>query len=501
MPDAVSTGRLIVLFAMGSGALVVFVLSSLAPLNHNDFMYALTPVVWAQHGALYTDVPFVQAPLSPMLNSLLVAITGDVNIALLGRVVSMLLVLLAILLPALNRAARADPLVWVLYVALCLTNLFIVSNGSEIGNYALSLLALSAAVTAIQAPGSPLLRGFAVCACAGLATSAKLYFALLCPTLFLYFLLHERAARDPLVIAACGFGFLVGFSPILFFLARDYHSFLRWNVQIYQQVFVPTRVPDFAAGVQRIGKFLAIFAVLMAIPVGFVLVAAARAWRSAGLERRRACGKLLLLLSAGVMAISPIYMFEQYLGPVAFLLLLFSAPWDSTDGKARRLYVILGCLMLGMQCIVLAQVSARSVVPDSNLGAVQLRTLQAKARQVVGKDYACERKLYSASPLFLLENGVKYPVEMAVGPFLMFLRGEALAKKGRQFDLESRLNAWNPDIAIWGYYLDSPDAAEAEVDRIVRDYAMGHNFAVTTIGQMGGRRIELGTRPGCQTQK
>ena len=152
MPDVVSTRRLIVLFAIGGGALAVFVLSSLAPLNHNDFMYALAPAVWAQHGALYTDVPFVQAPLSILLNSALVAITGDVNIALLGRIVSMLLVLLAVLLPVLGRATRADPVVWVLYVALCLTNLFIVFDGSEIGNYAIALLALSAAVTAIQAP-------------------------------------------------------------------------------------------------------------------------------------------------------------------------------------------------------------------------------------------------------------------------------------------------------------------------------------------------------------
>ena len=230
MSDAASTGRLIVSSAIGVVSLGVFVLSSLAPLNHNDFMYALAPAVWAQHGALYTDVPFVQAPLSILLNSLLVTISGDVNIALLGRVVSMLLVLLAVLLPVLGRAKRGDIDIWVLYVALCLTNLFIVSNAAEIGNYAIALLALSAAVTALQASGSVRWHGFAICACAGLATSAKLYFILLCPAFFVAFLLYDRAARDPVAIAACGLGFLVGLSPVLFFLARDYPGFLRWNV-------------------------------------------------------------------------------------------------------------------------------------------------------------------------------------------------------------------------------------------------------------------------------
>ena len=116
-----------------------FVLSNLAALNQNDFMYAVAPAVWAQNGALYTDVPFPQAPLSILFNSLLVAISGNVNIFLFARIVSMGLVLLAILLPVLNRPRVRDIEIWVLYVSLCLTNYFVISNSREIGNYALSL--------------------------------------------------------------------------------------------------------------------------------------------------------------------------------------------------------------------------------------------------------------------------------------------------------------------------------------------------------------------------
>ena len=266
-------------------------------------------------------------------------------------------------------------------------------------------------------------------------------------------------------------------------------------------MILPLRVPDAATGLLRIGKFIGVFVVLMAIQIGFVAASSLAAWRANGLQRARLCGAWLLLASAGAMAISPVYVFEQYWGPLALLLLLFSVPWNSTDPKARRLYVILGGIMLAMQCAVLAQVFARNVAPDGNLGAVQLRMVQGNARQAVGKGYACDRKLYSASPLFLLENGVKYPPEMAAGPFLMFLRGDAVASKGNQFDLEAHLSAWNPDIAIWGYYLDSSDPAEADVDRIIRDYAIGHDFVVTPIGQMAGHKIEIGTRPGCQERQ
>ena len=77
---AVSARQLVVLAAIAAISLVFFVLGNLGSLNHNDFMYALAPAVWAQNGALYTDVPYPQAPLSILLNSLLVALTGNVNV-------------------------------------------------------------------------------------------------------------------------------------------------------------------------------------------------------------------------------------------------------------------------------------------------------------------------------------------------------------------------------------------------------------------------------------
>jgi hypothetical protein len=207
-------------------SLVVFVVSNRGSLNHNDFMYAVAPAVWAQNGALYTDVPFPQAPLSILLNWALAAATGNVNIFLPARIASMVLVFVAVLLPVLDRAKMKNIEIWALYVALSLTNFFIINNSREIGNYALSLLCLSAAVTALNADGSAVWRGFAACIFAGLATSAKLYFVFLCPALFVFFFLNDRAARNPKVVAACGLGFLLGFTPILYFLARDYQGFL-----------------------------------------------------------------------------------------------------------------------------------------------------------------------------------------------------------------------------------------------------------------------------------
>ena len=494
----VSARRLVVSAAIAAISLGFFVLSNLGSLNHNDFMYAVAPAVWAQNGDLYTDVPFPQAPLSILLNSLLAAITGNVNIFLPGRIISMALVFAAVLLPVLNRPKMKNIEIWVLFVALCLTNFFIITNSREIGNYALSLLCLSAAVTAINAPGSAIWRGFAACTFVGLATSAKLYFAILCPALFVFFLLTDRTARTPVVVAACGLGFLLGFAPILYFLARDYQGFWHWNVQFFQLI-LPLRLTGAADGFRRIANILVLFATLMAIPIGFFVVAMWQAWGRGGAELRERCAQLLLLAAACAMAISPIIVFGQYLGPLAFLLLLFSAPWDSTGDRTQFFYLLFGGAMLCVQCVLITAIIGPDLLRDRSLLVTQVLNVQHKARQIAVDGYTCERKFYSTSPLFLLENEIRYPPELAAGPFLMFfLRGEELAKKGEEFNLGEHVKKWNPDIVIWGYHIGSQDPAEDSADRYIRDYAISHAFVVTSLGKVDGHDIALGYRAGCK---
>ena len=493
-----SPARLVAYGAIAAASLGGFVLSNLAALNQNDFMYAVAPAVWAQNGALYTDVPFPQAPLSILLNSLLVAISGNVNVFLFARIVSMGLVLLAILLPVLNRPKTRNIEIWVLYVSLCLTNYFVISNSREIGNYALSLLCLSAAVTAAAASGSAKWRGFAAFMFIGLATSAKLYFIVICPALFLYFLINEPKARSPAFVAACGAGLVVGLAPVLFFLARDYQSFWRWTIQFFQ-VIMPLRLTGAADALRRIVNMLMLFAALLAIPIGFFVVATWTAWRQGGVELREKCAQLLLLVATCVMAMSPVILFGQYFGPLAFLLLLFSAPWMPSGDQIRFRYKIFACAMLCLQAVIVVGIVSPGVSREGDLVVAEVLKAQGAARAVVAGSYHCERKLYTSVPLFLLENNVKYPPELAAGPFLMiFLRGDSLARRGLAFDVDTHIKKWDPDIVIWGYFLGSHDAAEDAVDRSIRDYAISHSFAVASLGKVDGHEIELGYRTGCR---
>ena len=93
------------------------------------------------------------------------------------------------------------------------------------------------------------------------------------------------------------------------------------------------------------------FAMQMRIPIGFIDGEDEECSGVAGApnEARKAVG-LLLLVAVYRWRVSPVFVIEQYLGPLAFLLLLFSAPWNAASQvKQARLYVFLGGAMLGVQ--------------------------------------------------------------------------------------------------------------------------------------------------------
>ena len=205
-----------------------------------------------------------------------------------------------------------------------------------------------------------------------------------------------------------------------------------------------------------------------------------------------------MLATAYIMAISPIFVYPQYLGPLAFLLFLFSVPWDSSRERARSLYVILGGAMLCMQWIIIAP-QVYGAMRRGGSSVAQVLALQRKAREIVMNGYSCARRFYSAAPLFLLENDVRYPPELASGPFLMFLRGQRFANGQAVLDVEARLKEWNPDVVLWGYYLDNPDPNAVATDRAIRDYAVGHAFVAMPLGTIEGHAITLAYRAGCKT--
>ncbi len=487
-----STFQRAALFAMLGVSILLFFLFSIATLNYDDFMYSVAPTIWAQHGSLYTDVPFVQAPLSILLIKSLIKLSGTVNIFLLARLASILLVLAAVLLPIWGSAKNGTFITWTLYVALCLTNPFVNSASQEIGNYALPLLCLSVSIVIVNMRGSATMRGFFACAAIAVAASAKLYFVILFPGILVLFLLYEKNIRSLSVITACLAGFALGCIPIWYFMFRDYQSFLLWNVYIHT-LFLKARAADVTTVLSRVG----FFAFVMFIPAMCLVAAEMEEYRRSG-NARKILGRQVLVALACLMAISPVVVFNQYLAPAAFLLFLFSMPRPFFGRGIRARYVFLSVALLVFQSFTTIWLTYY-FFQDGEPDVLRVLRIQARANEIVGSQYKCERKFYSAEPLFLLENRVKYPRELASGPFLLFLgRSANLSRFGNEFDVTTSITRWNPDIVIWGYFLGSKDPGQDEVDRAVRDYAMSREFKVQQIGYIDGKTIYLAYKASCK---
>lgn len=480
--------------AVLAASLSAFLLICIEWFNTNDFAYGVAAAVWDQNGQLYSDVPWVQAPLSIIPSLIVIKLIGTVDIFLLARIASILFVLGAALVPPFFY--KKPSAVWTIFIAAFLTNPYVHSNSREIGNYAFPLLCLSFAIAIIETRRfSPRLRGFLACAAIALATSTKLYFTIMCPAIFLLLLITEKEVRQPKNVAACLAGFSLGLSPVLFFLIRDHQSFLKWTVYVFFDFLKTRKTIDggVASPTQVLDASLQ-FLLQMLMPLGFTGLRLIEEYRYPS-GPYVVAGKLIVIISAYVMAVAPGFVYDQYLAPLALLLILYSVPGVFSSELLRSRYIICFLVLFCVQTGTMIERGIRYYLQFGGFDVVEVIRVQNRAGEIVNADYKCEGRFYSAEPLFLLNRKIRFPREMAV-PALLFLQRD-LRKIGDEFDVTIRIKQWNPDIVVWGYYVDSLTPTEDEVDRIVRMYAVQQNFKVVLLGSFDQRDIYLGYRRGC----
>jgi hypothetical protein len=322
----------------------------------------------------------------------------------------------------------------------------------------------------------------------------------MCPAIFLFLLMTEKEVRQPKSVAACLAGFSIGLAPILFFLTRDYQSFLKWTVYVFVD-FLKTRESTMMGGAASPTQTLDAslhFLGQMLIPLGFTACRLIEEYRQPS-GPYLVAGKLIVIMSAYVMAVAPGFVNDQYLAPLAWLLFLFSVPGTSSSDLLQSRYVICFLVLFCTQIGIMIEHGVKQYVNDSKgSDVVEVIRIKNRAHEIVDAGYKCERRFYSAEPLFLLDNRVRYPRELAAGPFLLFLGRRDLRQIGDDFKITNRIKQWRPDIVVWGYFVDSTTTAADEVDRVVRAYAVQENFKVVPLGSFDQRDIYLGYRRGCR---
>jgi hypothetical protein len=461
-------------------------------LDNNDLMYATAPIVWAQNGVLYRDVPYVQAPLTIFLNLGIMKLFSVENVFLVSRFLSMVLVLAAVVFSAFALRRTREPEFIFLYILLCLSNPYLLSNSSEMGSYSQPLFLISLALVVPTLGLAPWLSGLLVGIALGLSVSAKLNFLFLLPA-FLLLLLLETKRNTPMVVSL-GIGAFVGMLPLVYYAVLDFDALFQRIVHFHYLDRETRGLDATKAASQMLTQFLD-FAVFMVVPMAFLVL---RLFDESPRERWQA--RLLALGFIGcsiVMAVVARYIWPQYLAPLALFMMFFCLPELGTPVERKRVLWVIGMTFFVVQfSTILVQVSER-VLREKDLVILEVVKMQRKAARIAETLTKCDRRFYSSQPLFLLSKDVKYPAELGAGPFLMALRGGALKPEDVGVDIDARLKEWVPNLVIYGFYADHNYKNFLEVDDKIQNYAAEHGFQTMPLGTVTNHTIVIAYDKAC----
>lgn len=469
----------------------IYILYNVSFLDNNDFMYAAAPLVWSQNGTLYRDVPFIQAPLIIILNFGIMKLFSAENVFIVSRALSILLVLAAVLISAFALRRVKDPrFIW-LYILLCLSNSYILSNSREMGSYSQPLFLISVALALQTLTIATWKRGLFVGVAIGLATATKFNFILIAPA-FLLLLLFEVEWSWGIVVWFC-LGVFVGVLPLIYYIAVDFRALYKHAVRFHHLTLQARGLGVNGSPTQVLYSLLR-FAELMTVPFGFV------ALRLVDLhppKRWRTWAPVAGFIGCSlVMAMAPLTIYPQYLAPCALIILLFSIPDAGALSEQKNAFWIIGVTLLLIQLGSLFYTTTQLIRSQKGLAMLEVVRMQRRAEGLAATMNKCDRRLYSPEPLFLLSEDIKYPAELVSGPFLLALRGGNLKKEDYGIDIDARINEWAPTLLIYGYYANEHNNF-SEIDEKMQVYAADHSFETRTLGVLDGRTVVMAYSKAC----
>ncbi len=470
----------------------IYVVFNCTFLDNNDFMYAAAPVVWSQNGMLYRDLPYVQAPLTIFINFFIMKLFSIGNLFILSRLLSMVLVLAAVFVSAFAMRRIKEPEFILIYILLCLSNSYILSNSAEMGSYSQPLFLVSVALAVPTLAVAPWLCGLMVGVAVGLSVSAKLNFLFILPAFTLLLLLEtERSWRMVVWLAV---GAIIGMLPLLYYAALDFDALFQRLVR-FHYLTLQSRGLDSMKSVSQILTQLSGFTIVMVVPAAFLV---RRLVDKPQGERWRASLLALSFLGCSiVMAISPRTVNPQYLAPLAMFLMFFCLPDLGTSLDRKRSLWIIGVTFFVIQFSSMLIQLAQRIASERHLAILEVVNMQRQAANIAATLTKCDRRIYTSQPLFLLSKDVQYPAELGAGPFLLALRGGMLRPEDVGVDIDARLDSWAPNILIYGFYADRNYNNFLEVDSKVQDYAKAHGFETKVLGAVTNRDVIVAYNKAC----
>lgn len=402
-------------------ALLVWATAISSNLNHNEQMYVAAARLWWQF-RLYSDYAYLQAPLLPMVNAALYAITGNEHLLLVARMhVALWSIVASCAVYELGRRLTGSRAVGIGAAVAVASHQLFLSNVAESSNYmmplALAILSFLAAVLAADERFSDRLRalwcglsGVAI----GLAVTCKSFYALLAVGIFV------------MAFAACGrtrvlhwiAGAALGALPLLYYALRDPAGFYFGNLGYhvanteYRRVSgsgLPMEINEKLRFVRRLWSEPFLIGLTVYCLAGLIVLR--RSVISTKARRLFLFASALALL-AYIGALTPTPSYLQYFAiPYAFLIITGIAAAGLGASWWRASFIAL-CL-LGVAFAPSTRELAKSLRRSSAPARVELEA------EKLDKHLACSPEMYVAtlSPILPLEAGCNIYPEFATGPF------------------------------------------------------------------------------------
>lgn len=475
---------------------LLFCLTAYARLDQNDQMYAVAPI-FLEHAKLYTELPFVQAPLSIYFYSAIHRLSDPSIYYFLLRTLSVVLVVSVLRLTYMtaNQISGKDSAY--LSLLLCICSVYVGSVSWEIGNYALAMFFLFGATYIYFASDvvTPNRAGW-IGLCIGLAAAAKLNFALFALP-FGYFIVRRYGLKFRQISYYVGLG-LIGSTLIWIHLILDPRAFWFWNIDFHYlvNVYRNLNAQNFINPIA--GESLR-FVMQMWLAIG-LSIAGMMVWRHSPYRRQQSELAALAVVSY-IGAVIPKYLATQHLAPLAiYLCILGSISFSQIKGiRTRQQPIILAVLLLS--CVPFFTINAFAVrnLGDGRDSISEVSRISHQITSITQNHFAnsrCRPAGISLSSIFFLSTPVAIQQFAATGSFVPQIN-EQLDSLAPSFshhaNLDRELRRSPPTVILVGYFPDKLPEIQ------LQDYAVNNNFAEFQLGTfMGNRSLKLYVKRECE---
>ncbi len=489
-------------------AIVLYYASAILAFNHNDFMYATAPAL-LDRGQLYSDVPYLQTPLTIYLYNFILKITGATHFYFALRVYSLFVIAISAFVLYLVLRKHTNSTLARLFLVFFHSSIFIASLGAEIGNYSTATMFLSLATYCYfnieRRSRAAALTGLFV----GLAAAAKLNHAIFALPFLIFIIVDNPRKFIPIFLYALA-GILASGLTLYHFL-RDPNAFMAWNLQFHVLANIAREMALRESAIVVLDgshRFMIYSLLPLLIIFAFLIVP-----KREGLDRdlSKFVWKAGFLAVIGyISAIAPLILFLQYLGPLSVLVSLLACacgyalikqhPALQTQGLVMTVVIAMVALSTGSSVVFERYARNTFAMGTSNWPIVAVANLRDEISEIgrSTKFDQCSRQVVTFSPIFFLGTPFELTFHSAAGGAVADLY-RALGEQARDYaefgDLNDGLQKIAPTAVLVGYYQNWA------IERILLDYALKNDYRARDVGTFKGKRMVLYIRGDCLNEE